>query len=64
MRQAQRLVDAGRIRLPEMLTHVMPLEDLPKAIENLSRSPILQPEGMQSLFSGPPTETLKVAICP
>jgi L-iditol 2-dehydrogenase len=64
MRQAQRLVDAGRIRLPEMLTHVMPLEDLPKAIENLSRSPILQPEGMQSPFSGPPTETLKVAICP
>jgi L-iditol 2-dehydrogenase len=64
MLQAQRLVDAGRIRLPEMLTHVMPLEDLPKAIEIVSQNSILEPEGTRSLFSGPPPETLKVAICP
>ena len=64
MRQAQRLVDAGRIRLPEMLTHTMPLEALPKAIEILSQSSILEPEGVRSFFSGPPSETLKVAICP
>lgn len=64
MRQAQRLVDAGRIRLPQMLTHVMPLEDLPKAIELLSRSSILKPEGTPLQAYGPPPETLKIAICP
>jgi 2-desacetyl-2-hydroxyethyl bacteriochlorophyllide A dehydrogenase len=64
MRQAQRLVDAGRIRLPDMLTHVMPLEDLPKAIAKLSESSVLDPEKGPARYPGPPPETLKVAICP
>lgn len=64
MRQAQRLVDAGRIRLPEMLTHVMPLESLPTAIAQLSKSSILAPESLSVGSAGPPRETLKVAICP
>jgi L-iditol 2-dehydrogenase len=63
MRVAQRLVDAGRIRLAELLTHVLPLDDLPKAIELLSASRTLAPEG-EERYTGPPKQVLKVAICP
>ncbi|MDG6102984.1 zinc-binding dehydrogenase [Dactylosporangium aurantiacum] len=63
MRIAQRLVDAGRIDLSQLLTHVMPLEELPAAIELLSQSRILAPEGEETL-PGPPPQVLKIAVRP
>lgn len=63
MRVAQRLVGAGRIHLPELLTHTFTLADLPKAIELLSASRTLAPEG-EEVYAGPPPEVLKVAVCP
>ncbi len=60
---AQRLVDRGRIRLAELLTDTYPLEKLPEAIDRLSVSRILAPEGEETL-DGPPPRTLKIAICP
>jgi L-iditol 2-dehydrogenase len=64
MRIAQRLVDADSIRLAEILTHRYRLEDLPLAIEQLSQSSVLDPEGAASRFGGTPPQTLKIAICP
>jgi 2-desacetyl-2-hydroxyethyl bacteriochlorophyllide A dehydrogenase len=64
MRQAQRLVDSGKIRLAELLTHRLTLDQLPQAMEMLSRSSILEPEGTPDIVPGPPAQTLKVAICP
>ncbi|MCA3226258.1 MAG: zinc-binding dehydrogenase [Burkholderiales bacterium] len=64
MRQAQRLVDSGNIRLAELLTHRLTLEQLPQAMQMLSRSSILEPEGTPGIIPGPPPQTLKVAICP
>jgi 2-desacetyl-2-hydroxyethyl bacteriochlorophyllide A dehydrogenase len=63
MRVAQRLVDAGRIRLSELLTHVVPLTELPAAIELLSDNRTLLPEG-EERYPGPPPRVLKVAVCP
>lgn len=60
---AQRLVDARRIRLAELMTHSIPLTDLPKAIELLSASRTLAPEGEEE-FDGPPEQTLKVSVVP
>jgi L-iditol 2-dehydrogenase len=63
MRTAQRLIDAGRIRLAELTTHVFPLSDLPKAIDLLSASRTLAPEG-EEIYAGPPRRVLKVAVVP
>jgi 2-desacetyl-2-hydroxyethyl bacteriochlorophyllide A dehydrogenase len=63
MRTAQRLVDHGRIRLSELLTHTMALTELPAAIALLSASRTLAPEG-EEIHPGPPREVLKIAICP
>jgi L-iditol 2-dehydrogenase len=63
MRMAQRLIDAGRIRLAELTTHVFPLVDLPAAIELLSPSRTLAPEGAE-VHAGPPRQVLKVAMVP
>jgi L-iditol 2-dehydrogenase len=63
MRVAQRLIDAGRIRLAELLTHEFSLADLPEAIELLSANRTLAPEGEES-YAGPPEHVLKVAVTP
>jgi L-iditol 2-dehydrogenase len=63
MRVAERLAVAGRIRLDGLLTHRMRLEELPAAIELLSASRTLAPEG-EEIHPGPPPEVLKVAIVP
>ncbi|HEX6352621.1 zinc-dependent alcohol dehydrogenase [Actinophytocola sp.] len=60
---AQRLVDHDRIRLAELLTDTYPLEKLPDAIDRLSANRTLAPEG-EEVYSGPPPNVLKVAICP
>jgi len=64
MHQAVRLVESGRVNTAALLTHRMPLESLPSAIEKLSKSAVLQPEIETPTYAGPPEETLKVAICP
>jgi L-iditol 2-dehydrogenase len=63
MHTAQRLVDAGSIRLAELTTHVFPLTDLPEAIDLLSASRTLAPEG-EEIYAGPPEKVLKVAVVP
>jgi threonine dehydrogenase-like Zn-dependent dehydrogenase len=64
MRIAERLVAQGRIRLAPLLTHTYPLDQLPLALERLSASLLLYPEGGPSPHDGPPAETLKVSILP
>jgi threonine dehydrogenase-like Zn-dependent dehydrogenase len=63
MRVAERLVGAGRIRLDELLTHQFPLTELPAALDLLSASRTLAPEGAEE-HPGPPPKVLKVAIRP
>ena len=63
MRQAERLVQAGKIEVASLLTHRMRLEELPIAIEHLSQSAVLKPDDAVPLSVGPPPRTLKVAIC-
>ncbi|MFE0170906.1 zinc-binding dehydrogenase [Streptomyces sp. NPDC059002] len=55
---------AESLRLPDLLTHTYPLDDLPKAIEQLSASRALYPDAERAPYDGPPPETLKVAIVP
>lgn len=64
MKAAQRLVDAGRIRLDPMLSHQYGLAALEDAITHLSDSSVLEPEGEATIRPGPPDRTLKIAICP
>ncbi|PCG86041.1 sorbitol dehydrogenase [Streptomyces sp. WZ.A104] len=61
---AERLVRSRELYLPELLTHTYPLEDLPKAMEQLSASRALYPDGEQAPYDGPPHRTLKVAVVP
>ncbi|KUL48092.1 MULTISPECIES: zinc-dependent alcohol dehydrogenase [unclassified Streptomyces] len=61
-RLAHRRPDA--LRLPDLLTHTYPLEELPKAMERLSASSALYPDAESAPYDGPPRETLKVAIVP
>jgi L-iditol 2-dehydrogenase len=63
---AERLVSSSRelIHLTGLLTHTYPLEDLPAAIDRLSRSGILEPYDPAAKVGPPPEETLKVAITP
>ncbi|MFI9721889.1 zinc-binding dehydrogenase [Streptomyces sp. NPDC052396] len=55
---------AGRLNLSALLTHVLPLSELPQAIELLSASRVLYPDQEQAPFAGPPPKVLKVAIQP
>lgn len=64
MRVAERLVERGRIRLAELLTHTYPLTELPAAMELLSQSSLLYPSDEPGPYPGPPPHTLKVAVCP
>ncbi|WP_447041432.1 zinc-dependent alcohol dehydrogenase [Streptomyces sp. DSM 118878] len=52
------------LRLPDLLTHTYPLEELPKAMEQLSASSALYPDAENAPYDGPPRQTLKVAILP
>jgi L-iditol 2-dehydrogenase len=61
MAVAERLAAAGRIHLERLLTHRFPLEELPAAIDLLSASRTLRPEG-EEVLAGPPPQVLKVAI--
>lgn len=63
MAVAQRLVDHDRIRLADLLTATYPLEELPAAIDRLSANRTLAPEG-EEVYSGPPSNVLKIAVCP
>jgi hypothetical protein len=61
---AERLARTRELFLPELLTHTYSLEDLPKAVEQLSASRSLYPDAEQAPYDGPPRQTLKVAIVP
>ncbi|QDQ14640.1 zinc-dependent alcohol dehydrogenase [Streptomyces spectabilis] len=63
---AERLVHRGaaRLRLPDLHTHTYALEELPKAMEQLSASRSLHPDAERAPYDGPPPETLKVVIVP
>jgi L-iditol 2-dehydrogenase len=63
MRVAERLVHTGSIQVKDLVTHVLPLLELPSAIEMLSASRTLAPEGSE-VHAGPPARVLKVAIVP
>ncbi|MEU1328927.1 zinc-binding dehydrogenase [Streptomyces sp. NPDC005865] len=52
------------LRLPDLHTHTYPLDELPKAMEQLSASRSLYPDAETAPYDGPPPETLKVAIVP
>ncbi|MEV5981305.1 zinc-binding dehydrogenase [Streptomyces sp. NPDC052114] len=54
----------GLLRLPDLHTHTYPLDELPKAMEQLSASRSLYPDAEHAPYDGPPSETLKVAIVP
>jgi threonine dehydrogenase-like Zn-dependent dehydrogenase len=65
MRVAERLAAApDRLYLDALLTHAHPLEELPDALDRLSRSPTLVPEGTATPYTTPPEATLKIAVCP
>jgi L-iditol 2-dehydrogenase len=64
MAVAERLVAHRRIRLAELHTHTYPLTELPRALEQLSHSPLLHPAGAPGPHAAPPPRTLKIAICP
>ncbi|MET9642709.1 zinc-binding dehydrogenase [Streptomyces syringium] len=55
---------ADELRLDEILTHVLPLAELPRAVELLSASRALYPDGEPAPYAGPPPKVLKVAIRP
>ncbi|MFI1254114.1 zinc-binding dehydrogenase [Streptomyces netropsis] len=55
---------ADELRLDEILTHVLPLTELPQAVELLSASRALYPDGEPAPYAGPPPKVLKVAIRP
>ncbi|GGR99648.1 hypothetical protein GCM10010252_42930 [Streptomyces aureoverticillatus] len=63
---AERLLrhDAEALRLSDLHTHTYALDELPKAMEQLSASRTLYPDGERAPYDGPPPETLKVAIVP
>ncbi|MFH8791476.1 zinc-binding dehydrogenase [Streptomyces sp. NPDC017941] len=63
---AERLLRHGAeaLRLPDLHTHTYALEELPKAMEQLSASRSLYPDAERAPYDGPPPETLKVAIVP
>ncbi|MEU6820024.1 zinc-binding dehydrogenase [Streptomyces atriruber] len=61
-RLAHRRTDA--LRLPDLHTHTYALDELPKAMEQLSASRALYPDAEHAPYDGPPPETLKVAIVP
>ncbi|MFD8811943.1 zinc-binding dehydrogenase [Streptomyces sp. NPDC059627] len=66
MAVAERLVRHrwDELRIADLHTHTYALTDLPEAIERLSASRVLYPDGQEAPHSGPPANTLKVAIVP
>lgn len=54
----------GRLHLDDLLTHVLPLAELPRAIRLLSASRSLYPDGEPAPYAGPPPKVLKVAVRP
>ena len=52
------------LHLPQLLTHVFSLAELQQALDHLSASPVLSPEGEPGPHLLPPPQTLKVAIRP
>ncbi|GHC58379.1 zinc-dependent alcohol dehydrogenase [Streptomyces flavofungini] len=63
---AERLLRHGHesLRLSDLHTHTYALDELPKAMEQLSASKSLYPDAERAPYDGPPSETLKVAIVP
>ncbi|MFJ9034308.1 zinc-binding dehydrogenase [Streptomyces sp. NPDC102274] len=61
---AEQLVQTKQLFLSELLTHTYALEELPRAMEQLSASRVLYPDAEQAPYDGPPHQTLKVAIIP
>ncbi|QIB42568.1 zinc-dependent alcohol dehydrogenase [Streptomyces aureoverticillatus] len=63
---AERLLRHGAdtLRLSDLHTHTYALDELPKAMEQLSASRSLYPDAERAPYDGPPPETLKVAIVP
>ncbi|GAA2942678.1 zinc-dependent alcohol dehydrogenase [Streptomyces enissocaesilis] len=64
LQTAERLARTKELFLPELLTHTYALEELPRAMEQLSASRALYPDAGPAPYDGPPRETLKVAIVP
>jgi len=62
MTVAERIVP--RVDVAALLTASYPLDELPAAIERLSASSVLAPEGAAGPHHGPPGRTLKLAIVP
>lgn len=62
MTVAERL--AGQLDLVSLLSATYQLADLPEAIDRLSASSVLRPEGAAGKPGGPPARTLKLAIMP
>ena len=62
MRISERLLANRLIETRPYITHVFPMAELPRAIELLSVSPILYPEGDPSGEGMPAKEALKVVI--
>ncbi|MFF3242737.1 zinc-binding dehydrogenase [Streptomyces sp. NPDC002870] len=52
------------LQIGDIHTHTYALEELPKAMEQLSASRSLYPDTGRAPYDGPPPETLKVAIVP
>ncbi|MET9426644.1 MULTISPECIES: zinc-binding dehydrogenase [unclassified Streptomyces] len=63
---AERLIHSRPAELPlsALLTHTYPLAELPKAMDHLSASRTLYPDGTDAPYDGPPPRTLKVAVLP
>ncbi|MFJ8650360.1 zinc-binding dehydrogenase [Streptomyces sp. NPDC093546] len=66
LRVAERLIHSRPAELPlsALLTHTYPLAELPKAMDHLSASRALYPDGTDAPYDGPPPRTLKVAVLP
>lgn len=62
MRMSERLLANRLIETRPYITHVFPMQDLPRALELLSVSPILYPEGDPRGQGMPAKEALKVVI--
>lgn len=53
-----------RLHLDRLLTRTLTLEELPVAMDVLSHSRVLHPDGMPAPERGTPSQTLKIAVCP
>jgi len=64
LRVAQRIAESGQIQVEGMLTHRYALTQLQDALDQLSDSSLLLPDGESGLDAGPPAKTLKIAVLP